>query len=260
MILPKTSLTKIEKGRPEKVLENLSLSRFTGYIKMGFKRDELCSAEVLLEDGKIIAAEVIKVRSKTSVYGDDAMYTILDLENSVVEIYMLNAEQVKKAIELNKNAFVTERGRRLERIKITEPERGREGVIRESAGTSGLSLEVEREKILRKYGITKPSEEEVDYLISNALGELEVEETREIQVGVDFDSLKKEVVDLLYSEIGKPSKKAVSIIESCKSYEELLKNGAEIIKALRTLVMFIPKEKIEEVIGKLEQKIGRKLT
>ncbi|MCS7130041.1 MAG: DUF2226 domain-containing protein [Archaeoglobaceae archaeon] len=268
MILPKVPLTKIEKGRLEKVLENLTLSKFSGYIKVGFKRDELCSAEVLLDGGKILAAEVIKVRSRTSIYGDDALSEISDLDNTVVEIYVLNADQIKKAIDLNKSAFVSERGLRIierskiiDKYKIPKPdEKEIEKAITESVGNSELAFEIEREKVLRKYGITRPSDEEVDYLISNALGELEVEETREGQVTADFDNLRKEIVDLLYSEIGKPSKKAVSIIESCKSYEELIKRGTEIDKALKTLVMFIPREKIDGVIAKIEQKIGRKLT
>ncbi|MDI9610000.1 MAG: DUF2226 domain-containing protein [Archaeoglobaceae archaeon] len=268
MILPKTSLTKIEKGKVEKILENLSLSKFSGYIKVGFKRDELCSAEVLLDGGKIVAAEVIRVRSKTSIYGDEAISAISDLDNSVVEIYVLNADQVKKAIELNKSAFVTERGMMIvERSKIIEKygipkpdEKEIEQAITESVGNSELAFEIEKEKVMRKYGITKPSEEEVDYLISNALGDLEAEEIQGAQTAVDFGNLRKEIVDLLYSEIGKPSKKAVSIIESCVSYEDLIKKGAEIDKALRTLIMFIPKDKIDGVITKIEQKIGRKLT
>jgi len=264
MILPKTALTKIEKGKFERIIENLMLSKFSGYIRVGFKRDELCSAEVLLENGKILAAEITKIKSKKSVYGDEVLSELANLENSVVEIYTLSPEQIKKAFELNKSARVSEAGvMRLERDKIIESygiakpdEKEIEQVITEAVGNSELAVELEREKIMNKYGIKKPSEEEIDYLISNALGEEEIEEAG----SVDFGQLKRELVDLLNSKIGKPSKKTVSIIESCGSYEELVKKGAEIERALRTLVMFIPKEKIEEVISEIEQKIGRKLT
>lgn len=267
MILPKVPLTKIEKGKLEKVLENLIFSKFTGYIKVGFKKDELCSAEILLDEGKIVAAEVMKVRSRTSIYGDDALSEISGLTESVVEIYTLNPDQIKKTIDLNKSALTSERGMWIiERAKSAEKygvqksdERGIEKAMVESVGSSGLAVEIEREKILRKYGIAKPSDEEIDYLISNALGELK-EEVQESQIPNDFTNLKREIVDLLYSEIGKPSKKAASIVESCRSYEDLIERGPEIEKALRTLIMFIPKEKIDEVITKIEQKIGKKLT
>lgn len=264
MILPKTSLTKIEKGKFSKILENLILSKFSGYIKVGFKKEELCSAEVLLENGEILAAEIMKVRSKTSIYGDDVLSELANLENSVVEIYVLNNEQIKKAFELNKSAKVSEGGMmRLERNKIIEKygiskpdEREIEQAITLAVGNSELAFELKREKILDKYGIKKPSEEEIDYLISNALGE----ETEVATSTVDFEQLKKEIVDLLYSKIGKPSKKTASIIESCQSYDELVKKGAEIEKSLKTLVMFIPREKIDGVISDIEQKIGKKLT
>lgn len=264
MILPKTALTKIEKGKPGRILENLMLSKFSGYIRVGFKMDELCSAEVLLENGKILAAEILRIKSKKSVYGDEVLSELANLENSVVEIYTLSPEQIKKALELNKSARVSEAGvMRLERDKIIErygiekpDEKEIEQVITEAVGNSELAVELEKEKIMKKYGIKKPSEEEIDYLISNAFGDEEIEEV----VSVDFGQLKRELVDLLNSKIGKPSKKTVGIIESCGSYEELIKKGTEIEKALRTLVMFIPREKIEEVISEIEQKIGRKLT
>jgi hypothetical protein len=263
MILPKTALTKIEKGRFEKILENLMLSKFSGYIRVGFKRDELCSAEVLLENGKILAAEILKIRSKRSIFGDEVFSELSNLENSVVEIYTLGPEQIKKAFELNKSAMVSEGGiMRLEKSKIIEKygiakpeEKEIEQVITEAVGNSELALELEREKIMNKYGIKKPSKEEIDYLISNALGEEKVEATT-----ADFAQLKRELVDLLYSNLGKPSKKTVSIIESCGTYEELIKRGAEIERALRSLVVFIPREKIDGVISEIEQKIGKKLT
>ncbi|MDK2795628.1 MAG: uncharacterized protein PWQ58_827 [Archaeoglobaceae archaeon] len=264
MILPKTSLTKIERGKFSKILENLILSKFSGYIKVGFKKEELCSAEVLLENGEILAAEIVRVKSRTSIYGDDALSELANLENSVVEIYVLNTEQIKRAYELNKSAKVSEGSTmRLERNKIIEKygianpdEREIEQAITMAIGNSELAFELEREKIMNKYGIKKPSEEEIDYLISNALGE----ETEVSATAVDFEQLKKEILDLLYSKIGKPSRKTASIIESCGSYDELIRKGAEIEKSLKTLVMFVPREKIDEVISDIEQKIGKKLT
>ncbi|MEM4540871.1 MAG: DUF2226 domain-containing protein [Archaeoglobaceae archaeon] len=295
MILPKTTLAKIEKGKFEKILENLSASNFSGYIKVAFKKLELCSGEVLFDNGKIAAAEIIKIKSKSSIYGDAAISELLTLDNSVVEIYPLDTMQVKKTLELNQIALIKEAGIKkkikedtssvsapvipkieegpkkidreqiLEKYGITPPENEEiKKIIQNSLGNSELALEIEevskvsrtvaeeREKILQKYGIKKPAEEEIEFLISNALG---MEETT-----VDFNKLKKELIELITSKVGKPSKKAVSIIESCNSYEELLDKRSELEKSLRSLVMFIPREKINTLISEIEEKIGRKLS
>lgn len=289
MILPKTALTRIEKGRFDKILENLSVSNFNGYIKVAFRKGELCSGEVLLESGKIIAVEIIKIKSKLSVYGDAALSELLSLDSSVVEIYPLDSAQVKKSAEMNQIALVKEtpririkaeekislttavkeeeikdRERIMEKYGITPPENGEiKKIIQNSIGNSELALELEeslklskpvneeQEKILQKYGIKKPKEEEIEFLIANALGTEEA---------MDFNTLKKELIELITSKVGKPSKKAVSIIESCNSYDELMEKKGELGKSLRSLVMFIPREKINMLIADIEDRLGTKLS
>ncbi|MEM0330889.1 MAG: DUF2226 domain-containing protein [Archaeoglobaceae archaeon] len=288
MILPKTALTRIEKGKFEKILENLRASNFNGYIKVAYRKGELCSGEVLLESGKIIATEVIKIKSKSSVYGDPALSELLSLDNCVVEIYPLDVVQVKKAAEMNQIALIKEtprirakteekigltteikegeirdREQIMEKYGIIPPENGEiKKIIQNSIGNSELALELdeslklskpvneEQEKILQKYGIKKPKEEEIEFLIANALGTEEA---------MDFNTLKKELIELITSKVGKPSRKAVSIIEACNSYDELVEKRSELGKSLRSLVMFIPREKINMLIAEIEEKLGTKL-
>jgi len=289
MILPKTKLEKIEKGKFEKIVDTLVSSKYNGYIKVAFKKSELCSGEVLFGSGKILAAEIMRIKSKSSVYGDAAISELFTLDNCIVEIYPLDSEQVKKALEVNQIAIVkvepkriveevsstpdtttVERAQKIDREQImnkygiTPPSNGEiKKIIQNSIGNSELALEIEeslkaskptneeQEKILKKYGIKKPNEEEIEFLISSALGAEEE---------VDFNKLKKELIELVTSKIGKPSKKTVSIIESCNSYEELLEKREELEKSLRSLVMFIPREKINMLIAEIEEKIGRKLS
>jgi len=289
MILPKTKLEKIEKGKFEKIVDTLVSSKYNGYIKVAFKKSELCSGEVLFGSGKILAAEIMRIKSKSSVYGDAVISELFTLDNCIVEIYPLDSEQVEKALEMNQIAIVkvepkriaeevsstpdtttVERAQKIEREQImnkygiTPPSNGEiKKIIQNSIGNSELALEIEeslkaseptneeQEKILKKYGIKKPNEEEIEFLISSALGAEEE---------VDFNKLKKELIELVTSKIGKPSKKTVSIIESCNSYEELLEKREELEKSLRSLVMFIPREKINMLIADIEEKIGRKLS
>lgn len=289
MILPKTALTRIEKGKFENILENLLASNFNGYIKVAYRKGELCSGEVLLESGKIIAAEIIKIKSKSSIYGDAALSELLSLDSSVVEIYPLEVAQIKKSAEMNQIALIKEshplrtkieerpsvttviteeekreRERIMEKYGITLPKNGEiKKIIQNSIGNSELALELEeslklskpvneeQEKILQKYGIKKPKEEEIEFLIANALGTEEA---------MDFNTLKKELIELITSKVGKPSKKAVSIIEACNSYDELIEKRSELGKSLRSLVMFIPREKINMLIAEIEERLGTKLS
>lgn len=296
MILPKTKLERIEKGKFEKIIDSLTASNFTGYVKVGFKKLELSSGEVLFDSGKIVAAEVVRIKSKTSIYGDSAISELITLDNSVVEIYPLDPSQVKKAIEINQIAAVkgdairrkteevatamsvpspqpstptataaravelVDRDQILKKYGIAQPnDEEIKSIILDAVGSSELAQEVEerlkvtektvsdRDKILEKYRIKRPKEEEIEFLISNALG-------------IDFNTLKKELIELIVSKVGKLSKKSVSIIESCNSYEELIDKREELEKSLRSLVMFIPREKINMLIADIEEKIGRKLS
>ncbi|NHW24157.1 MAG: DUF2226 domain-containing protein [Archaeoglobales archaeon] len=307
MILPKTKLERIEKGKFEKIIDSLTASNFTGYVKVGFKKLELSSGEVLFDSGKIVAAEVARIKSKTSIYGDSAISELITLDNSVVEIYPLDPLQVKKAIEINQIAAVkgdairrkteevatamsvpspqpstptataaraveiVDRDQILKKYGIAQPnDEEIKNIILDAVGSSELAQEVEerlkvtektvsdRDKILEKYGIKRPKEEEIEFLISNALG---IEEESEKSGAIkDFNTLKKELIELIVSKVGKPSKKSVSIIESCNSYEELMDKREELEKSLRSLVMFIPREKINMLIADIEEKIGRKLS
>ncbi|MEM1578257.1 MAG: DUF2226 domain-containing protein [Archaeoglobaceae archaeon] len=261
MILPKVSLTKIERGRFTKILEDLKANNFSGYLKVGFKRDELSVGEILLDSGKVNAVEVLKLKSKTSVSGKIAFAELLAIDSGVVEIYALSPEQVKRSLEMNKAAVVSEEEiLRLEKEKlikkygITPPkEEEITEAVKEAIGNSELVLELERDKVLEKYGIKKPSEEEIDYIISNALA---VEEAKPM----DFEALKGEIIQILEKEIGKPAKRAIEILKSCKTPSELENSIPELGRSLRSLIVFLSRSKIDAVISKIEEKIGKKIT
>lgn len=277
MILPKVSATRIDKGKFLSIVENLMSSEFTGFAKIAYRKDELSVAELLFENGKIIAAEVTKIKSKRSLSGDDAIAEIKDLENVVVEIYTLAPGELKKIFEANRGFEVkekfpikpvepkpktglkapkSEKEALLEKYNISPPKEEEIELIIESAlGNSEFYLEFEREKIMDKYGIRRPSDEEIDQIIANALGE----ESEEVEVKKDFESLKSEIISILDSRLGKPAKKAVDIVNSCKSMEELTQKAEELGKALKTLIVFVPRKKVEDVVAEIEQKIGRRL-
>lgn len=59
--------------------------------------------------------------------------------------------------------------------------------------------------------------------------------------------------------MGKVAKKAIDIVNSCKDEKELAQNAEAIGKSLKSLVVFIPRKKVEEVIAEIEKKIGRKI-
>ncbi|MEM0202513.1 MAG: DUF2226 domain-containing protein [Archaeoglobaceae archaeon] len=278
MILPKISATRIDRGKFASIVENLLNSKFTGFVKVAFRKDELSIAEILFENGKAIAAEVTKVKSKRSLSGDSAIAEIRDLENVVVEVYALAPGEVKKIFEMNRSFEVketfpirpaepppktdvkakSEKEAILEKYNISLPQENEiESLIENAIGNSEFYVEIEKQKILDKYGIKKPRDEEIEQIIANALGE----ETEEVEVGVekDFETVKSEIIKILETRLGKPAKKAIDIVNSCKSMSELSQNAEEIGKALKALVVFIPRKKVEEVIAEIEQKIGRRL-
>lgn len=282
MILPKIPASRIEKGKFPVIAEKLVSSRFTGFAKVAYRREELSVAEILFDSGKIIAVEVTKVKSKRSVVGDDAMLEIETLDNVVAEIYSLNSEDVRKIFEMNRNLEVRERRlpismqkelkaeikvkaveapeieRKsvLEKYNISPPTESEiDSIIENALGNSELYLDFERQKIMKKYGIRRPSDEEVEQIISNAL---DLGEYRE-EVERDFETVKSELIRLLETKIGKPAKKAIDIVSSCNSMLELSQKSDELGKSLKALVVFIPRKKVEEVIAEIEQKIGRRL-
>ncbi|MEM2119899.1 MAG: DUF2226 domain-containing protein [Archaeoglobaceae archaeon] len=274
MILPKISATRIERGNFTGIVESLVNSKFTGFVKVAFRKDELSIAEILFENGKAIAAELTKIKSKKSLGGDNAISEIKDLENVVVEVYTLAPRDVKKIFEMNRGFEVketfplqsagpktdlkakSEKGALLEKYNISLPQENEiESLIENAIGNSEFYVEIEKQKILDKYGIKKPKDEEIEQIIANALGE----EIEEVELEADFESVKSEIIKILETKLGKPAKKAIDIVSSCKSMPELFQNAEEISKALKTLVVFIPKKKVEDVIAEIEQKIGRKL-
>lgn len=282
MILPKTTLTRIERGKFETLLENLLKSKFTGFAKIAFRKDELGIAEILFDSGKILAAEVTKMKSKRSLIGDDVMAELANLENVVVEIYALTAEEVRKIFEMNQSSGVRGKGFQISQTaevraeiktetKSEVPKSQREVILKKynsppkehevdslienSLGDSEFYVDIDKERIMKKYGIRRPREEEIDEIIANALGESRIAE----MVGEDFDTIKSDTIKILESKLGKLAKKAIDIVSSCKSMSELLQKADEIGRTLKSLVIFVPRKRVEEVIVEIEQKIGKRL-
>lgn len=286
MILPKASLTKIEKGSFDAIVENLEKSNFTGFIKIAFRKDELSVAEILFENGKILAAEIAKMKSKKSIVGDDAIAEMRNLEKVVVEIYTLSSGEIRKIFDMNRSFEVKEKKEQLisrpqktntgvmleikevpksereviiEKYNISLPNESEiDSLIKNTIGNSELYLDIEKQKILERYGIKKPREEEIEQIIANALGESEGEVIAD-KVDKDFETIKSEIIKILESKVGKPAKRAIEIVDSCKSMSELSRNAKELSKALKALVVFVPKKKVEEVISEIEERIGKKI-
>lgn len=268
MIVPKLTLTKIERGKFSEIVETLFKSRFSGYVRIGFKKEELSLGEVIFENGRPVIAEVSRLKSKTSIAGDEALKELEKLEQVVVEIYAVGPDQLRKVIEMNRGlevkefsapaAVKSEKDYLYEKYGIKPPEEWEvEKIIQESLGNSEFFAEIKKEDILAKYGIRKPSEEEIEAIISNAFGEAEKEE--EVEIKTDFEALKTEIVNIISSRLGKVAKKAIDIVNSCKDEKELAQNAEAIGKSLKSLVVFIPRKKVEEVIAEIEKKIGRKI-
>ncbi len=266
MIVPKLTLTKVERGKFQEILEILSQSKFSGYVRVGFKRGELSLGEIIFENGKPIIAEVSKLKSKTSVSGDAAIRELENLEYVVAEIYTMATDQLRKVVEMNRGLEVREAkveiGTKVkpekkvlyEKYGIKPPEEWEiQKIIRESLENSEFFSEIEKHDPLAKYGIKRPREEEIEAIISNALGEYEEE------IKPEFEALKAEIVEIISSRLGKVAKKAVDIVKSCKSERELIQNAGAIGKALKSLTIFVPKKKVEEVIVEIEKKIGQRI-
>jgi hypothetical protein len=108
MIVPKLTLTKVEKGKFQEILEIISKSKFSGYVRVGFKKGELSLGEIIFENGKPIIAEVSKLKSKTSISGDAAIRELENLEYVVAEIYTMTTDQLRKVVEMNRGLEVKE--------------------------------------------------------------------------------------------------------------------------------------------------------
>jgi len=241
MIVPKGSPLELgRRGKFRDILKSLSASNFSGYVEVSYRKNELSKAKVLFINGKLAAAGVQRLLSKTEVVGKRALEELLALESCVVDIYTLNERDAAKALEWNKNAIVE---------KLPEEEaKSEEGITEEIISTPS-----EREAILRKYNIRMPSPEEIDQIIINALdGSYDLIST-EISTPSDLASLKKSMEDIADLYLGKMSKKVVDIIKECKSREEIAERFDEIRNAAKSLVIFVPRKKIEEMLSEMEK-------
>ena len=111
----------------------------------------------------------------------------------------------------------------------------------------------DREAIIRKYGIKVPSEEEIDQLIMNVL------EDRTAISPSDFQSVQNSLIEVANRYMGKLSRKVVEIIKSCSSMEELVERFPEIQRTAKSLVVFIPRKKIDEMLSEMEEVIGKEI-
>ncbi|WP_290597807.1 MULTISPECIES: DUF2226 domain-containing protein [unclassified Archaeoglobus] len=245
MLIPKGDAIELGKrGSFRDVIRELSDSRFSGYVEVSYKITELSKGKVLFNNGKVVAAGIQRVISKKEVVGSDALRELLTLESCVVDVYALTEENVAKAMEWNKKAVVEEL-----------PEE-------ESRVSGGLTEEVittpdEREAILKKYGIRVPTQEEIDQLIINALegGYEIIESTAETPVG-SFESLKQALEETAELYLGKLSKKVNEVIESCSSTEELVDRFPEITSKAKSLVVFVSRKKIDDMLAEMERIIS----
>lgn len=223
-------------------MKDLAGSGFSGYIEVSYKITELSKGKVLFNNGKVVAAGIQRVISKKEVVGSNALEELLKLENCVADVYALTEENVAKAMEWNKKAVV-------ESLPVME-EKVSGGLTEEVITTPD-----EREEILKKYGIRMPSQEEIDQLIINALeGGYELIEST--ATAGDFDSLKRELKEIAELYLGKLSKKVNEVIESCTSTEELVDRFPEITSTAKSLVVFVSRKKIEDMLSEMERVIS----
>jgi len=247
MLIPKGEVLELGKrGNFRDILRELSDSGFTGYLEVSYKKGELSKAKVLFSNGKIVAAGIQRVISKSEVVGEKALEELLSLENCVADVYVLDEEKMAKALEWNKNAVVEH---------LPEMEVEVEGGLTEEV----ITTPDEREAILKKYGIKMPSEEEIDQIITSALdGSYEVISATSSIPG-DLDSLKKSLISTAELYLGKMSKKVVDLINNCSSAEELVERFDEIRSAAKSLVIFVPRKKIDEMLSEMEKLIGESI-
>ncbi len=242
MITPKGKIVELGKrGAFRDFLKELSEGSFSGYVEVSYKLKELSRGKVLFSRGKIVAAEIRRIISKEEVAGNDALEELMELDNCVVDVYSLSDEEVAKAIEWNKGALVD---------ALPEEEKTVEGGLREEA----IATPEDREAIMKKYGIRVPSEEEIDQLIISALEDSHTT----VSLG-DFESVQKALIDVANQHLGKLSRKVVEVIKSCSSMEELVDRFPEIQRAAKSLVVFIPRKKIDQMLSEMEEIIGKEI-
>jgi len=244
MLIPKGEAIELGKrGSFRDIIRELSESGFSGYVEVSYKIDELSKGKVLFNKGKIVAAGIQRIISKKEVVGSDALKELLSLENCVADVYALTEENVAKAMEWNKKAVVKE---------LPEGEEKVEGGLSEKV----ITTPDEREAILRKYGIRMPSQEEIDQIIINALeGSYELLEPTTVST-TSFESLKRALEETAELYLGKLSRKVIDVIESCTSAEELVERFPEIRSAAKSLVVFVSRKKIDEMLSEMERIIG----
>ncbi len=233
MLIPKGEQVELgRRGALKDVLQELSDAGFTGYVEVSYKLGELSRGYVVLDGGRIVLAGITRLVSKKEVLGKEALDEMLGLESCVVDVYSLPAEKVAKAIEWNRKASVG----LSEALPKAPPSESEE------------PSPEDRERLLEKYGIKEPSPEEIDHLIKSALEE----ETSP----ADFSTAKEEMLRIADRYLGKLSKKVVRIIESCNSLEELVEKFPEIESAANSLVIFVPRKKIDEMLDEMRGLLG----
>jgi hypothetical protein len=204
--------------------------KFTGCVEISYKQDELSKAKLIFKNGDLLLCGIERVISKREIIGNEALEELSTLESCIADIYSLNDKEVSKALEWNKGAIITTTAvGELQEITIT-PEH--------------------RKAILEKYGIREPSPQEVDEIIASVLEDETEHGIPEFAVA-DLDSLKKELKDIAERHLGKISRKVVKVIDSISSDSDIDQKITELQKAAKSLVMFVPKKKIDEMLEEM---------
>ncbi|WP_202320335.1 DUF2226 domain-containing protein [Archaeoglobus neptunius] len=244
MLIPKGQTLELgRRGAFREIIRELSETEFSGYVEVSYKKEELTKGKVLFSGGKIVAAGIQRVISKKEILGSDALKELLSLESCVADIYALDEKNIAKALEWNKKAVVEE---------LPEGEKEMEDGLTEDV----ITTPDERERILKKYGIKMPTDEEIDQIIINALeGGYDVVST----TAGDFESLKKALISTAELYLGKLSRKVINVINDCKSSEELVERFPEIKSAAKSLVVFVPRKKIDDMLSEMERIVGESI-
>ncbi len=228
MLIPKGEAVELGKRvRLSDLIAELQDNAFTGYVEVSYKLDEISRGQILLRNGDVVAAAVTKLRSRREFLGDDALDELMTLETCVADIYALPDEKVEKAIAWNRKALVGN----VARIEVEV-----RGAVSEKRA------EIDREKLLERYGIREPSPEEVDAIIESVFKE---------PLG-DVGDVKR----LIEQSFGKLGKRLLEIVDKCSSVEELAEVFPEIEKEAKKLTLFVPRKKFEEVLEKIRELTG----
>ncbi len=94
MMIPKGETVELGKrGNFREILKELSNIGFTGYLEVSYKKDELSKAKVLFSNGKIVAAGIQRIISKSEIAGERALEELLSLETALLMFMPLMKER-----------------------------------------------------------------------------------------------------------------------------------------------------------------------